>query len=381
MPFNILVVVEKNSWMDFHLADSLVCMGHTVTRFYFGNCVNEFYGYKRRQEQIEKNHALLTTAKKLQDTSGLDLIFCYVYDDFLLPKYAEALSHLNVPMVNYNVDMPSHWFRQIRIAPYFDIMLCAERRNMEHLARYAKKVFYFPMAARSLQSNKVSISSEKKYAVTFLGTAFPCRRRIIAELVKSSIPLSIFGKCWDSVKSDDYIRNTSQVLFYALHYVWPRFKAEGLGDLWKSFLRYCSPHHKTEFFASTQSNIFKGELPAENMITLFQQSKINIGLTRYIDDDPNIFGHCQMKLRDFEVPMAGGFYLVEKSPGYEEMFVDGEEVVMWRTLPELIEKIHFYLKHDDERETIASRGQKRAMRDHTWTQRFQSLFTELALHE
>lgn len=87
---------------------------------------------------IEKNHALLTIAKKLQDTSGLDLIFCYVYDDFLLPKYAKALSCLNVHMVNYNVDMQSHWIRQIRIAPYFDIMLCAERRNMEHLACYAK---------------------------------------------------------------------------------------------------------------------------------------------------------------------------------------------------------------------------------------------------
>ena len=36
---------------------------------------------------------------------GLDLIFCYVYDDFLLPEYAKLLEQLDVPMVNYNVDM------------------------------------------------------------------------------------------------------------------------------------------------------------------------------------------------------------------------------------------------------------------------------------
>lgn len=365
--------------MNTHLANTLESMGHAVTRFYYSDSVNEFYGLKRRKERIKKNIDLLNTAKALQHRHTLDLIFCYIYDDFLFRKYAKALSNLNIPMVNYNVDMAFHWYRQIRIAKYFDIMLCAQKENMRNLARYAKKVFYFPMAACPPQPNDFSTQQKKEYELTFTGTEFPYRRRILSEVIKSSLPLLIFGKCWGSNESNVYTHSIQKTLHYILFYAWSRFRAGELKSLWEVLLNrfHCAAKKKENI--SISKKFIRGGLSTNNLSTVFRNSKINIGLSRYANNDVNMPGHCQMRLRDFEVPMIGGFYLVEKSPGYDQAFIDGKEVVMWKTLPELLEKIRYYLKHADERESIAAAGQRRALTEHTWETRFKMLFSELGL--
>lgn len=371
-------MIEKNSWVESHIVRALELMGNNVFRFYFGDFVSEFYGSKRRDEQIKKNVMLVETAKRLYNESHLDLIFCYVYDDFLMPKYAKALSSLDVPMVNYNVDMPSQWYRQIRTAGYFDFMLCAQPDYMEDLARYAKRVMYFPMAAMPAANQTHSEKFKKLCDVSFLGTALPYRRRLLSEVSNANVPLSIYGKYWDTENAATYMRSFEKTALDIAYYGWPRLKTEGVKKVFGSLSsRIFTNMHDNEDVIPAE--YIKGSLETYELPLLFQQSKINIGLTRYAEDDPNKVGRCQMKLRDFEVPMAGGFYLVEKSPGYDEAFVDGEEVVMWQTLPELLEKIHYYLMHEKERREIALKGYEKAINEHTWENRFNKLFQALGI--
>ena len=54
-----------------------------------------------------------------------------------------------------------------------------------------------------------------------------------------------------------------------------------------------------------------------------------------------------------------------------------KEIVLFDSLPELVQKARYYLSHPEERECIALAGRQRAMRDHTWKQRFQTLFASL----
>jgi spore maturation protein CgeB len=55
----------------------------------------------------------------------------------------------------------------------------------------------------------------------------------------------------------------------------------------------------------------------------------------------------------------------------------GREIVCYRTPAELVDRARWYLAHDDERERIRRAGHERAMRDHTWHRRYQTLFEEL----
>jgi len=59
--------------------------------------------------------------------------------------------------------------------------------------------------------------------------------------------------------------------------------------------------------------------------------------------------------------------------------VPDREVVTYGTTREMIEKIRFYLAHEDERRNIAEAGYARVLRDHTYERRLRDLFQKMGL--
>lgn len=382
IPLRILTVLESPSWADYHLAGSLEESGHVVHRFSYGKYVGEFYGRARREERLQKNRELLAMAEGLLQGDGLDLIFCYVYDDFLLPEYAKALSSLGAPMVNLNVDMVSQWYRQIGTARYFTRILCAHRENMENMAKYGANVMYFPMAARIAAYPDEDEEWVPAAPVTFVGTPMPYRAAVIGRLHAEGVSVAVYGKYWQEQRQALPMRNIEKTLADLRHYGLARMRGEGVGALLRA-LTDRLPRSRLRTLpgqkAVLPASVLHGFVPDEVMPALFRRSRINLGFTRMVGEDPDQVGINQVKLRDFEVPMAGGFYLVEKAPDYEGLFKPGVEVETWQDMTELREKIHYYLTHDCEREAIAAAGAKRARAEHSWEIRFRNLFTELGL--
>jgi spore maturation protein CgeB len=87
----------------------------------------------------------------------------------------------------------------------------------------------------------------------------------------------------------------------------------------------------------------------------------------------------QLRLRDFEVPMSGGFYMVEYAEELEDFFEVGKEIVCYEGPDDLVNKIRYYLAHEVEREAIRKAGHERALLDHTWKRRFEKAFREMGL--
>lgn len=373
----ILVVVEKNSWFNWHISASLEEMGHQVQHFYFGNSLCEFYGIKRYQERIKRNKQLVFTIKQMLREDRLDFILCFVQDDFLLPKHARFIEQLDIPFVNYCVDMACQWYRLTQTAKYFTCILCAQPSNMQNMKRYAKKVLYFPMAARKLILTQSTSQFIPDAPVTFLGTPTHYRIQLLATLVHASIPLAVYGKFWKEKLIVSPVRNVEKTLHDLWCYGLVRLKGEGIFSLLDAFKRRLIRENSQN--SSLPEKVVREFLPSDAIYELFKKSKINLGFTRIIGDDPYGKGSYQMRLRDFEVPLTGGFYLVEKAPGYETFFTSDKEVVTWTTAKELKEKVIYYLKNEKEREDIAKEGQKRALSEHTWEHRFKMLFQELGI--
>ena len=373
---NILVVGEAGTWFDHHVTASLRELGHHVSVFHYGNAVGEYYPRARRPERERKNRDLLRQATKLKTDQGLDLIFCYVYDDFLLPDVAAALGALGAPMLNYNVDMTNQWYRQSRTARYFTAMLCAQRVHMNDLAGYGAPVYHFPMAARAptpVDDQGFAIQAP----VSFVGTPMTYRIAVLNSLIDAGVPLAIYGKFWNEglVASPD--RNVEKTFDDILAYGFARLRAEGSGALWAALASRLGGDEHNGGQRKIDTSLLHGFLSDTDLAALFCHSKINLGFTRMAGNDPAQAGTTQVKLRDFEVPACGGFYLVEHASEYADFFVPGQEVESWRTVGELIEKIRYYLDHDSERAAIAAAGQRRALREHLWTHRFSELFAKL----
>jgi len=77
--------------------------------------------------------------------------------------------------------------------------------------------------------------------------------------------------------------------------------------------------------------------------------------------------------RAFEIAGIGGFQLVDWRPGLDQLFKDGDELVSFRGMSDLRDKLDYYLVHQDERRRIATNGRLRAEREHTYEHRLNVL--------
>jgi spore maturation protein CgeB len=80
-------------------------------------------------------------------------------------------------------------------------------------------------------------------------------------------------------------------------------------------------------------------------------------------------GENQIKARTFEVLGAGGFLLTGPAQGLERFFAPGLEIAVYQSFDDLVDKIHFYLSHPDERDRLAHAGHARVLQEHTYERR------------
>ncbi len=85
-----------------------------------------------------------------------------------------------------------------------------------------------------------------------------------------------------------------------------------------------------------------------------------------------------MSSRAFTALGLGAFYLTYPTAGMDELFEPGVELDIFRTPDEMVEKIRYYLQHDEERTAIAAAARQKVLAQHTYTHRFQQMFEVLA---
>ena len=69
--------------------------------------------------------------------------------------------------------------------------------------------------------------------------------------------------------------------------------------------------------------------------------------------------------RTFHIPAVGGFLLHECTEELAKFYDIGKEVSCFNTLPDLVEKIRYYLDNENIRDNISVSGKSRAIRDHS----------------
>lgn len=88
-----------------------------------------------------------------------------------------------------------------------------------------------------------------------------------------------------------------------------------------------------------------------------------------------------VNVRTFEAAGAGAFQMVDWRPGLEQLFEDGKELVSFRDMADLKNKIDYWLPREEERGRIAEAGMRRAHAEHTYRHRLDLLLASLAGQE
>lgn len=83
-----------------------------------------------------------------------------------------------------------------------------------------------------------------------------------------------------------------------------------------------------------------------------------------------------LNMRVFEA-MSSGALLVTKAidNGQDDLFENGEHLILFDTIDEAMEQVAYYLSHEEERKKIALAGQRLVRKSHTYVHRLQQTLT------
>lgn len=131
-----------------------------------------------------------------------------------------------------------------------------------------------------------------------------------------------------------------------------------------------------------------GSISAEDMVQLFQQTKVNLNISnsnsldiRYLFSSPKALLNSirsrkvqsQVKARNFEIPFFGGFELTDFVPSIDRYFDIGKEIVCYSNVEEAALQALFYLENQQEREVVKNAGHHKAYANHGYIHRIKEV--------
>lgn len=274
--------------------------------------------------KTEQNLKMLEFVQKTVSEHQIDIIVCYLSGHSTTPKILEAIQSFGIPMINEALD-DERKFRSRRGRDGI-------RRGLQEVCKYftlslttskSALIKYEVESGRAMYKDYAgnekiykNFHLEKKYDVSFIGADYGVRREYVEYLRKNNINVYTKGGGWE------------------------------------------------EGFATP-----------DEMIEIFNQSKIVLGFATVGSSDDIYI----LKGRDFEVPLIGSFYITGHHEELKEYFELGKDIETYVSKEDLLKKVHYYLTHDTERETIALNGYTKSLKNYTAKKAYEKVFGHLGL--
>lgn len=363
---------SKSSIWKNNLYSPLVEMGNEVVLLDYD--YDEFFVQAENSTWLDKHRpafseALLSKFREEQSKGSFDLCFIYLCDGFVDIGVIKHIQSTGVPVLNYSCNN-IHQFHLVKeISRVVDCCIYTELHAGEKFKEIGAEAIQMQMAANPAFYRPVETAYI--YEASFVGQRYADRGELIVRLIKAGIDAHAFGPRWladgekvGTVKLEDRLGKIFTIarnhgVAYTVNYLLNKYR-KGKSD------------RNEDMVIKEHAG---GILSDDEMVKAFSETKINLGFaTVYSAAREGGEALYHLRLRDFEIPMCGGFYLTRYTEELEDYFEIGKEIECYKSTEELIDKCRHYLSHDERREEIRRAGLKRSLKDHTWNNRFTQLF-------
>jgi spore maturation protein CgeB len=315
---------------------------------------------------------VLATFRKEHAAGGIDLAFTYLMDGMIDPEVIDEIRRAGVPTCNFSCNN-IHQFELVRtLSPHFDYNLHSEKHAREKFLEAGATPVWWPLASNPRHFYPRQI--HRDIPVSFVGMNYALRGRYVEHLLDNGVDVQVHGPGW----SPD-ARKRMRLFARRYVHIAQAMIASAPDEQYRASVRLADLDHRRRL-ASRYAGHFHPPLSDEALIEMYSRSSVSLGfLEVYEAHDPAQRVLQHLHLRDFEAPMSGALYCTGYSDELAEMFEPDKEVVVYRSPQELLDKVLYYLANEAEGERIRSSGHKRALRDHTYQERFRSLFQLIGL--
>ncbi len=319
-----------------------------------------------------------------------------------LPIVARVCKVLKIPYLSWTVDCPSfQLYSQTVSYPTNRIFLLDRMQTEKFLPLNPDNIFHLPLGCDLETWDSVQVSNEdhKMYDcdISFVGSLYSekCKynsiEKDLSDYMKGYVDglinaqLNVYGYNFleDSIShewaeefkkqagwiplAEDYIEDvkgivadtfigykcTEQERIKTLQAISENFNM----DLWTLSDTSMLPHINNRGGADSVTMMPK----------IIKCSKINLNMT----NRPIKTG---LPLRIFDLMGAGGFVISNYQAEIPEHFIPGEDIVLYDSIPDLLNKIDYYLTHEEERIHIAQSGYNKIRQYHTYDIKLAQMF-------
>jgi spore maturation protein CgeB len=357
-------------WKD-NLYDPLVAMGHDVVLW--GAGIAPLFDLDPDDPGTVEPRArftdrFLAAVEDANRGGRLDLIFTYVMDSHLDPSAIDRVRERVAPIVNFFCNNVHQFHLVRRNARHYSFCLVPEAEALPRYKEAGAEPIFFPMAANPDRYRP--IDTPYRYGATFSGQRYGDRTAGILALLTGGVDAHAFGQYWEPSATTAPASSAPRSAGLL-----KRAAALALGG--RSVIQAVRDRRAWERLETRHPGALHGPVTDEEYVALFSESRISLGFLILGDTHRTSRPLRQIRLREFEAPMAGAFYVTGWLDEIALHYEIGKEIVCYRSLEELTDQCRHYITHDEERERIRRAGHERARRDHTWTKRFEGLFAEL----
>jgi spore maturation protein CgeB len=380
-----ILLYEWNTFGQKDLEESLIRLGCKIDK------IKYIFTDFEKDEAFEKKLSELFLLKRydyvisfnfFQVISKLCNSFCIKYIAWVFDS----------PLLNLNSTAIYHPFNYIFI---FDGTLYQQMKKVLH----ADTVYYLPMAVNTGRLDKLleAEGDEQKYRaeVSFVGKLYE-KNNHYDEI--SNLPDYLTGyfdgimRAQMKIYGYNFIKEmlTDPIMEELGRYIDIRPGKNFVGDVRdifadrflnakitglerKTMLRSLSEHYDVTLYTGSDSS----DLPKVNnrgyvdyykiMPLIFRYSKINLNMTlRTIKSG--------IPLRVFDILGAGGFLITNYQSDIANYFDIGEDLVCYESEEDLVEKVGYYLEHEEERKRIAENGYRKVKQFHNYEVRLNEIF-------
>lgn len=315
---------------------------------------------------------------KAADPSKYDMFFTASFPDHLYKSSVEAIKKKGIPtaLVSWdNLELP--YLHKGNVTA-FDVVWVTSQETKYLFEQWGcKKVIFQTYAANPFKfapNNKELIPS-----IGFIGSPYGSRTNIINSIIDSGVECNVYS---NALFSAGYNTSLGRKQTYSLYKVLRKLNNYLRFDIGRKVL-YSTLINKLYKSASLHSDCvnfhaFKS-VSDEEMVALYSNFALSLNIAELRDTGILKNPVNKVHLRSFEIPMSGGLQFVRYFDEMAEYFEDGKEIVFYRDEQDMIDKAKYYLdpKHATEIQSMKLAARKRSINEHTWTLRFNKLFTEL----
>ncbi|MBD5537118.1 MAG: glycosyltransferase [Lachnospiraceae bacterium] len=352
-----ILVYRWNTDSSPDLAKSLMSMGYTIVES------------SEKFEDYHMDAAFVMEVMNCIQAENIQMVLSWNY----LPLLASVCEMCKLPYAAWICDCPQQALFSKTVLYHCNHLFCFDRAYANRLAGLGcENVYHFPLAADVMffeEKQKETEENVSKYAADI---------SIVGSLHSEN------GKWLETEGIPEYVRGyvkgieEAQIRVYGYNFVKEMIKEEvarnildktglSLGDMY-----FDNP-------VRLVADLVNEDIAEKERIRVIEKLSQKHVLHLYSDEDCQrnetlIFCHSKINLhvtaktiesgipqRVLDILACGGFCITNYQPEIAEFFKDGVELVMYTDMADLMQKVDYYLQHEEERKAIAKAGREKIM--------------------